>query len=546
MKRRNKTVSLLIILIMVLSTATMSFAEHKNLSVVKSNIRETSALMVKQTPDPKVGSVSGEWTIMALARSDIEVPQSYFDNYYDNVVEYVKNKNGKLHDRKYTEYSRVILALTSIGKNPKNVGGYDLLQYLGDFDKVVYQGINGPIFALIALDSGAYEMPVCENAKVQATRKMYVQYILNKQIPLDGGFSLDGLKGDPDITAMALQALSKYKDDPDVDITINKALKYLQNVQQEDGGYLSWGAPNSESVDQVIMALTELKIDPQDKRFIKNGNTLMSNLLTFYGKGGGFMHVKPGDQNNGGAAAGLIDGMATDQGMYAMVAYDRYYQGKNSFYDMTDAKKKLDNHSVIEGKKINEATIIATKTFADIQGHKNKAAIEILAAKKIINGINEREFAPEKSMSRAEFCTLIMRALNIDVLKTQAIFNDVTSDKWYFDYVNTAYKKKIVSGVSHDRFNPMGTITKEEAAVMIYNAAKLLNMNTEISTVEVNMYLPQFTDYGQSATWSRQAFAFLIKNNIISSEDIELLPKKTLTRGEISQMLYHLLEARDK
>lgn len=97
--------------------------------------------------------------------SDAAVPQSYWDNYYSNLENYVKAHNGVLHSRKYTEYSRVVLALTAIGKEPSNVAGYNLLTPLGDYDKTIQQGINGPIWALLALDSGNYAMPVNAEAK---------------------------------------------------------------------------------------------------------------------------------------------------------------------------------------------------------------------------------------------------------------------------------------------------------------------------------------------------------------------------------------------
>ena len=89
----------------------------------------------------------------------IRVPANYYDDYYARVEKYVKNCAGVLHERKYTEYSRVILALTAIGRDPSNVAGYNLLTPLGDFEKTIWQGLNGPIWALIALDSGSYDIP---------------------------------------------------------------------------------------------------------------------------------------------------------------------------------------------------------------------------------------------------------------------------------------------------------------------------------------------------------------------------------------------------
>lgn len=102
---------------------------------------------------------------------------------------------------RYTEYSRLILALTAIGRDPQNVGGYDLLLPLADLEKTTAQGVNGAAFALLALDCGGYELPQNSAAAVQATRDGYVDAILTRQ-NADGGWSLGGGASDPDLTAM--------------------------------------------------------------------------------------------------------------------------------------------------------------------------------------------------------------------------------------------------------------------------------------------------------------------------------------------------------
>lgn len=299
---------------------------------VKKYIEETGALMQKTISDPVVASVGGEWTVLSLARSGINVPESYYAKYYTNVEKKLKETSGKLHNVKYTEYDRVILALGSIGKEVTCVAGYDLTKPLADFNTIIKQGLNGPIWALIALDSKAYQIPIDKDVAVQTTREMFVDYILSKEIN-GGGWSLTSdAPADTDITAMALQALSKYQDKENVKAAINRALNYLSITQQKDGGFKStWGDEvSSESIAQVIVALTSLNIDPKtDKRFIKNGNNTITALLAFYVEGGGFKHTLEGE----------LDAMATDQGMYAIVAYDRFANGQKQLYDMTDVKK---------------------------------------------------------------------------------------------------------------------------------------------------------------------------------------------------------------
>ena len=84
---------------------------------VSKLIEKNAEFMQKTITNPSVGSVGGEWTILGLSRSSVNIPQSYYDNYYNNVQKYVKEKRGQLHHVKYTEYDRVIIALTSIGKD---------------------------------------------------------------------------------------------------------------------------------------------------------------------------------------------------------------------------------------------------------------------------------------------------------------------------------------------------------------------------------------------------------------------------------------------
>lgn len=273
---------------------------------------------------PNVGSIGGEWMALGLARSGRTVPEGY----YDTVVKYVKDNidsNGRLDENKATENARIILALTAIGKDVTNVGGHDLLAGLNEMSYLSKQGINGAIFTLIALDSHNY------TPAGDVTRDKLVQTILDAQISSDGGWSLDGKNADVDMTAMAIQALAAYyKSNSSAKKAVDKGLNWLSSVQQNDGGFTSWGAANSESCAQVIVALTALGIDPaKDSRFIKNGVSVLDALCSFAVDGGGFKHL---------ATETSANGMATEQGFYALVAYYRLLNGQTRLYDMTDVK----------------------------------------------------------------------------------------------------------------------------------------------------------------------------------------------------------------
>jgi|GEM_PF-719123 len=304
---------------------------------VSNVLKETSAYVQSVDTNPTVGS---EWYVLASARYGKNSGDSYFSTYYNHLANYLQEKNGVLSDTKMSEYSKTILVLTAMGKDARNVAGYNLFHYLADFDKVKSQGLNGPIWALIALKSNpAYSIPQVSGVSTQTTEDTLVQYLLNRQLS-DGGWALSGTSADTDITAMTLQALAPYYKQTGrekVTAAIDKALTRLGKMQLSDGGYGTMGVETSESTAQVITALTALGIDPKtDTRFIKGGNWTVENMISYHIDNSGFMHVKAGAANNGGAAAGAVDGLATGQGFYSLVAYQRLLDGKTSLYDMSD------------------------------------------------------------------------------------------------------------------------------------------------------------------------------------------------------------------
>ena len=309
--------ALLLLLAMLVSLAACGKEE--------TPIEKTARYLQAQIPEPTCAAVGGDWLVFGLARSGLKAPQKYFDTYYKNVEDYIVSVDGILSRKKNTEYSRVILAMSAIGKNPTNVAGFNLLLPLGDFDETVRQGVNGVIFALLALDSGGYEIPEAPEAETQATRELYVGELLRREIP-DGGWALTGGTPDADMTAMALQALAKYRDRQDVEDAVQRGLAALSALQEPDGAYLSWDEENSESVCQVIVALTELGISLDDERFVKNGQTLPQVLERFACEDGSYRHSLNGNS----------DEMATEQAFYALAAIHRAETGKTTLYDMTD------------------------------------------------------------------------------------------------------------------------------------------------------------------------------------------------------------------
>ncbi len=298
---------------------------------------------------PGTGSIEGEWLMLGLARAEHTITTDNRTTYLDAVRSYInaRYRDGKLYDAGFkttvsTDNSRIILALTALGEDPQTfVTGKDLLKGYSDFDWVKKQGINGTIWALIALDSNQYEIPTGTT-----TRDKLISDILDNRTT-NGGWATSGDVADADMTAMAIQALAPYYSRANVKTAVNNALNRLSKTQNNETGayYNAYNELSAESTAQVIVALTSLGINPtKDDRFITNsGLTLLDGLMNFYNGSGEFKHTVNGQGNP----------MATEQSYYALVSYYRLLNEKSSLYDMSDNGSTPESvESVIE--KIRE------------------------------------------------------------------------------------------------------------------------------------------------------------------------------------------------
>lgn len=334
------------------------FSEDEIISMVLDNL----------TSDPSAlqfGYVSGEWTITALSRSGIlATGNDLFDTYCKNVTDTVTelstsvNMNGALNKFKSTENSRLIIALSAIGKDPSDLGGVDLLAPYDNFEWVVNQGINGAAFALIAFDTRGYE------TRDYDIRQKCIDYILERQLD-DGGWAAAGEFADPDITAIVLQALSRYMSDPAVSEAVELGIAVLSDMQTDDGGFKAFGSENSNSTSQVIIACTALGIDPdKDERFIKNGRSVYDALLGYYSESSGLFSRFVGEDG---------DAMATEQSVLALISYRRFLCGETSLYSMEDVSHpyravcicRSDGVDVIPLSKMEIAVAVSDPVNAD-------------------------------------------------------------------------------------------------------------------------------------------------------------------------------------
>ena len=301
------------------------------------------------------GTTAGDWYPIGLSRLGIS---DDYDAYLAVLRENVRVRYGsseKLSNTKATEWHRIILSVLAAGGDPTNMGKDKSGQTIDLISDGTYnrgktvslgkQGINGWIWGLIALDSMDYAVP----DDAYNSRSDIIREILSRELT-GGGFALIGTVADPDITAMAIQALAPYynselkydylrkSDGAALNTTVrgvvDRALDRLSALQTADGDFISWGTRNVESTCQVAVALCSLGIFPlSDERFIKNGKTLLDGIMKYRMSDGGFVHSFKYDPENPTSKPDKSNSMAGEQVLYTLAALLRCQSGMRALYD---------------------------------------------------------------------------------------------------------------------------------------------------------------------------------------------------------------------
>lgn len=251
----------------------------------------------------KPGESGSDWSVILYSRADRDFDyKTYLDEMANQITLRYKT-DEKLDQNKATEWHHAALAVLACGGDPTAIGEDKDGKKVNLIADGVYnwsqtpnlsdQGSNALIYGLITLDAGDFEVP--EDAKY--TRESIVDELLKYQAS-DGSFALgQGEEGSTDITAMAVQALAPYVDkNQRVQESVDLAIAYLIDKQEGSGLYISGEGYSSETLSQVIMALTALGRDPADEKdFSKSGNTPFDTLMMFKMDDGSFSHDIPDD-----------------------------------------------------------------------------------------------------------------------------------------------------------------------------------------------------------------------------------------------------------
>ena len=470
---------------------------------------------------PTIGSKFGEWAILAEARAygkDSSAALTvWYNKYLGKLKDYVADKNGVLNssDIDYTEYSRIVLALTSLGEDAtaftaSNGRTYDLVKPLLDKSKtgtyiyqVSEQGTNGTAFALIAMDSAKYY----DTTDGNAARDEWISLLLKQQIKTGnaaGAWSISGKQGaapDVDMTAMIIQALAPYyNSDTKVKTSVTSGLAWLSSEFKASGTY-----GDSEKSAQVVVALSALKRNAAtDEMFQYQGSSVLTDLLSYKDPDtDGFRHVKDD----------TVDQMASEQAAYALVAYERYTKGSNTLYDMSDAIQLASSDVKDVIKQINDIGTVDKASYT-----------KITLARQNFDKLSKEDQAKVTNYdiltaAEAEYQTILREEQAAQYQKLKAHYDELLNDK--NKKYGTAAKKKLLSILQKAQADINSAVSCErvtdiyEKAIADLDAVKPGDIEVTFrligaleATQDVDLttdsYLPEYVTWVPTTTYSLQ------------------------------------------
>lgn len=185
--------------------------------------------------------------------------------------------------------------------------------------------------------------------------------------------------------------------------------------------------------------------------------------------------------------------------------------------------------------------------FPDVaDNHYAKSSIEKLAARSVINGFEDGTFRPNDTVTRAEFATMLVRALGLKdttVHGAPPIFVDIRTTDWHHNVVTTSYQAELISGKGEGRFAPQDLITQQEMAAMIARAHKYAGGSDALTALEQAELLGQLAKSEAIAPWARTSVALTFKQGILTGPTLTSFdPTRTADRAMAADMLYHLLD----
>lgn len=208
---------------------------------------------------------------------------------------------------------------------------------------------------------------------------------------------------------------------------------------------------------------------------------------------------------------------------------------------------------VIKGK-VNDAAVINSltnstyaliyhpTTFNDISSHWSRTDVEDLASRLVVEGEGDQHFAPDRSITRAEFTAVLLRGLGLHSPENEVTttFTDVKADSWYANEVQTAVSYGLISGYTDNSFHPSSEISRAEAMTIVSRAMKLVELAQADASETANL-LGKYSDGNKVQPWAAESVASAIKQGLVQGADGKLMTDTDVSRAQTAAMVKRLL-----
>jgi hypothetical protein len=182
--------------------------------------------------------------------------------------------------------------------------------------------------------------------------------------------------------------------------------------------------------------------------------------------------------------------------------------------------------------------------FTDITGHWAETYIEALRLRCILSGVSAGVFAPNQSITRAEFTKIVLKGFHIPVnmTVTEKPFLDVETTAWYAPYIAVAKAKGIVMGYPNGNFKPDQAIDRVEALKILLLASGV-DLSDTVVTPE-KMFIDTFADewYAVYVVYSKEHNIITGYRDTAGNLTGYFGPGNAITRAESAKVLYSVMQ----
>lgn len=305
--------------------------------------------------------------------------------------------------------------------------------------------------------------------------------------------------------------------------------------------------PDDSAEDQPIIAYVDA-LDETVSQSLANKGTGNSATVRLAGKAYEVTFTKQDKDGEERAVVGELPEPSTVTLVYDATNVNEallgvyYYNEESELWEyvggVMDREKSQINVEIF--KAGTYAVLEYDKAFEDVAAnHWVYEALKHLSARHIVNGINEKEFAPNGKTTRAEFAALLVRALGLATVSSSSPFADVSNGVWYAEDVATAYEAGLINGLTKTTFGPDEPISREQLATMVVRAYEYVHGKQATAANQ----LDGFRDSNNFSTWAQENVNQAIALGLMQGKGSnEFAPREKALRSEIVIVIWNFLD----